>query len=87
MGASTYALISIILPKSTNYLGVCLFALLAYRLSITILQIYGIIPNPHMAKVIPGKWSAQIPDLNGNMPTKPSQEGVVVLLLGVKSNQ
>lgn len=40
-----------------------------------------------MAKVIPGKTSSQIPDLNGNLPTEPSQEGVVVLLLGFKSNQ
>jgi hypothetical protein len=34
-----------------------------------------------------GKVSAQIPDLEGNMPPQPSQEGVVVMMLGIKSNQ
>lgn len=87
MGASAFALVSILLPKSAHYLGACLFALLAYRVGNTILQINGIISNPQMAKVIPGKTSSQIPDLNGNLPTEPSQEGVVVLLLGFKSNQ
>lgn len=87
MGAFVFALITILLPKSAHYLGACVFALLAYRVSKTILQINGIVPNPRMAKVIPGKTSSQIPDLNGNLPTEPSQEGVVVLLLGFKSNQ
>ena len=87
MGASAYALVSILLPKSAHYLGACLFALLAYRVCNTVLQLNGIIPNPAMAKVIPGKSSSQIPDLNGNVPTNASQEGLVVLLLGFKSNQ
>ena len=87
MGASTYALVSILLPKSAPYVAACLFSILAYRVSQTALQVYGIIPNPEMAKVIPGKSTAQIPDINGNMPTDPSKEGVVVLLLGFKSNQ
>uniref|UniRef100_A0A093V242 Uncharacterized protein n=1 Tax=Talaromyces marneffei PM1 TaxID=1077442 RepID=A0A093V242_TALMA len=39
-----------------------------------------------MAKVIPGKSSAQIPDMNGNLHTEPGNEGVVVLFLGFKSN-
>lgn len=87
MGASAYALVSIFLPKSAHYLAACLFALLAYSVGKTTLQIYGIIPNPAMARVIPGKSTTQIPDINGNMPTEPGKEGVVVLLLGFKSNQ
>lgn len=87
IGASAYALVSILLPKSAHYLAACLFALLAYSVCKTALQIYGITPNPAMARVIPGKSTAQIPDINGNMPTEPGQEGVVVLLLGFKSNQ
>lgn len=87
MGASAYALVSILLPRSAHYLAACLFALLVYSVIKTALQIYGIIPNPAMAKVIPGKSTAQIPDINGKTPTQPGQEGVVVLLLGFKSNQ
>jgi hypothetical protein len=87
MGGSAYAVVSILLPKSAHYLGACLFALLAYKVGNTILQINGIISNPKMAKVIPGKSTAQIPDMNGNMPTEAGKEGVVVLLLGFKSNQ
>ncbi|EED13303.1 conserved hypothetical protein [Talaromyces stipitatus ATCC 10500] len=51
------------------------------------MQIYGLIPNPEMAKVIPGRTTAQIPDMNGTMPAEPSKESIVVLLLGFKSNR
>lgn len=53
----------------------------------TLLQSYGILHNPEIDKAVLGKVSAQIPDLEGNMPTQPGQEDVVVLMLGIKSNQ
>ncbi|OKL58719.1 hypothetical protein UA08_06041 [Talaromyces atroroseus] len=87
LGASLQALISILLPKTAIYLSTCLFAILAYYLANTMLQVYGVIPNPEMARVIPGKASVQLPDLHGNMPsTEPTKESVVVMFLSSKSN-
>jgi hypothetical protein len=61
--------------------------ILAFRICKTLLQAYGILHNPEIDEAVLGKVSAQIPDLEGNMPTQPSQEGIVVLMLGIKSNQ
>lgn len=64
-----------------------LFAILAFKFGTALLQVYGVIPNPEMARVVPGKVSAQLPDANGNIPDVPSKESVVVMFLGFKSNQ
>jgi heme A synthase len=88
IGASLQALFFILLPQTAIYISACLFATLAYYFANTMLQVYGVIPNPEMERVIPGKVTAQVPDMNGNMPSSgTSKEGIVVMFLGVKSHQ
>ena len=40
-----------------------------------------------MRNIIPGKTSAQIPNVNGEFDVRSSGKGAVVLLLGVQCNQ
>lgn len=87
LGASAHGAISLLLPRSGAYISGLFLLFLAFRIGRTLLQAYGILHNPEMDKAILGKVSAQIPDINGDMPTEPSQEGVVVMMLGIKSNQ
>lgn len=87
LGGSAHGVISLLLPRSGVYIGGIILLVLALRILRTLLQVFGILHNPEMDKAVLGRVSAQIPDINGNMPTEPSQEGVVVMMLGVKSNQ
>lgn len=87
IGASAHGALSFLLPRSGVYVSSIFLSILIFRIVKTALQSYGILHNPEMDEAVLGKVSAQIPDLDGNMPTQPSQEGVVVLMLGIKSNQ
>lgn len=61
--------------------------ILAYRGVDVLLMTYGLESNPAMDGVIAQKFSAQIPDEDGDFGDRPSRDSVVVLLLGAKSNQ
>lgn len=82
--ASLQGIITWLFPTAFTFIPALL--ILAYRALDVLLIIYGVRPNPVMDGVIPNKFSAQIPDENGDFD-KPSRDSVVVLLLGAKSNQ
>ncbi|CRG91708.1 hypothetical protein PISL3812_08759 [Talaromyces islandicus] len=86
LGASVHGALSLLLPQSGIYISGVVFLVLALRTVKALLQAYGILHNPEIDHAVLGKVSAQIPDPEGNMPTQPSQEGVVVMMLGIKSN-
>jgi len=48
---------------------------------------YGLRPNRYMADIMPGRLSAQAPDERGEFGTRPARETVVLLLLGMRTNQ
>lgn len=87
LGASAHGVLLLILPQSGVYISSIVFLVVALRVCKTLLQAYGVLHNPEIDEAVLGKVSAQIPDLEGNIPTQPSQEDVVVLMLGIKSNQ
>ncbi|KAK5992142.1 putative monooxygenase [Cladobotryum mycophilum] len=60
--------------------------LLSYRGAKTLLVTLGIMRNTQMDDVLMGKHSVQVPDRDGNAPTKPSQENISIIMLGARSN-
>lgn len=46
----------------------------------------GIKSNPAMANVISGKFSAQLPNMDGTFGPKAASQGVTVLLIGTRTN-
>jgi len=68
---------------------ISLFIPIVYLLSKTIsslLMTKGIIANPYMANVLPGKFSAQMPNNDGSYGPLPASKSVTVFLLGARSN-
>jgi hypothetical protein len=61
--------------------------ILGYRALDIFLIMYGFRQNPYMEGVVGQRVTAQIPDENGDFGDKPSSQTVVVLLLGVRTNQ
>ncbi|KAH8692074.1 hypothetical protein BGW36DRAFT_348173 [Talaromyces proteolyticus] len=86
LGASVNVALSLLLPQSSIYIGGLMLSVLGFRVGLALLQTFGILHNPGMDKVVLGKVSPQIPDVYGHLPTEPSQERVVVLLVGFRSN-
>lgn len=61
--------------------------ILGYRVLDMVLIIYGFRQNRYMDGTVGRKTTAQIPDEDGNFGDKPSNATVVVLLLGLRTNQ
>jgi len=40
-----------------------------------------------MDGVVPGKWTAQLPNKEGEVPGEVAERGLVVISLGARSNQ
>lgn len=85
LAASLQGLLTWLFPTAFTFIPAVL--ILAYRGVDVLLMTYGLKANPAMDGVITQKFSAQIPDENGDFGERPSRDSVVVLLLGAKSNQ
>lgn len=85
IGAVLHGVLSYILPTHYALLPAVLTLLL--RTIHTLLQHYGLIENRAAEGVVRGKFSAQIPDREGNAPSQPAEHEVVVLHLATRSNQ
>jgi hypothetical protein len=86
IGAALQSVIFLILPHAL-YMTLPVILVLLFRAASTALQVYGCAPNPNIENVVPGRVSAQIPDMNGQFSGKPSGEDIVVMFLNTKSNQ
>ncbi|KAL4779837.1 hypothetical protein BJX76DRAFT_66670 [Aspergillus varians] len=84
VAASLQGILTWLFPTVLTFIPALL--ILAYRGIDVLLIMYGFRPNPAMEGVIPRKFSAQIPDEDGEFGDKPSRDTVVVFLLGTKSN-
>ncbi|BCS17511.1 monooxygenase fmaE [Aspergillus puulaauensis] len=84
LAASLQGLLTWLFPTAFTFIPAAL--ILAYRGVNVLLMTYGLKANPAMDGVITQKFSAQIPDENGDFGERPSRDSVVVLLLGAKSN-
>ncbi|OJJ56089.1 hypothetical protein ASPSYDRAFT_207819 [Aspergillus sydowii CBS 593.65] len=84
LAASLQGLLTWLFPTALTFIPAVL--VLAYRGLDVLLMTYGLKSNPAMDGIIPQKFSAQIPDQYGDFGDRPSRDGVVVLLLGAKSN-
>lgn len=86
LGALLQGIATLVLPKSWALLPVVL--LLLQRTIHTILACYGLTHNPHMDDVLPGRFTAQIPEKDGGPPpTEPAEQDVAIVLLALRSNQ
>jgi hypothetical protein len=61
-------------------------AILLYKTLDAYAQSIGLKPNPYMKDIIPKKFSVVFPDEEGNFGTQPSNEDVVVFLIGTRIN-
>ncbi|KAM7184107.1 protein of unknown function (DUF4188) domain containing protein [Naviculisporaceae sp. PSN 640] len=85
LGALLHGIATLVLPKSYALLPVVI--LLLKRTIDTILACYGLTHNPHMDHVLPGRFTAQIPEKDGGPPpTEPAEQDVAVVLLGFRAN-
>ncbi|KAL4923546.1 monooxygenase fmaE [Aspergillus undulatus] len=84
LAASLQGLLTWLFPTALTFIPAVL--ILAYRALDVLLTMYGLKSNPAMDGVITRKFSAQLPDQNGEFGERSSRDSVAVLLLGAKSN-
>ena len=60
--------------------------LLGIRILETVAVTLGIRKNPYLQDALMKKTTAQVPDMDGEFPSDPAGEKIVILLLGAKSN-
>ena len=84
-GAALQCLVFLTLPTYVAILPT-LF-LVSTRIVTFILIRCNFIPDPSFDKVKLGRLTAQIPHGDGTAPEKPAEKGIVVLVLGARSNQ
>ncbi|KAK5117993.1 hypothetical protein LTR62_004037 [Meristemomyces frigidus] len=84
LGAVVQAVLSLTLSPRLAFLPA--FLLLSYRALTAYATSIGWLHNPLMDGVIRKKFSAQIPDEVGDFGTKPSNQDIVVLLIGTRCN-
>lgn len=85
MGACLQASLLIILPSRVAIAPAVL--LLSGRALVSLMTLLGALPDSSMKDVRVGRYSAQIPRLNGSFSEKASDQDVVVMILGAQSNQ
>lgn len=78
-------LASLLLPA--RYALLPALYLLLHRTVRAVMMASGVIPNTQMDGVVMGKYTAQIPDKDGTLPTRPSEQGIAVIMLAARSNQ
>ncbi|OJJ48537.1 hypothetical protein ASPZODRAFT_14668 [Penicilliopsis zonata CBS 506.65] len=84
LGAGLQGLLALILPA--RYALLPAVTILALRSIDTLLQTCGITKDRAAEGVIRGKFSAQIPDREGNIPLEPAEQEIVLLHLATRSN-
>ena len=84
IGAIFQAIIVLILPRL--YALTPTFLLILYKIGDTALITYGYKRNYYLDNVLPGRVSAQVPNLDGEFSGKAADEKIVCLHLGVKVN-
>lgn len=85
VGASIQALAVYLFSSGQYVLLISTLALVAMAVK-TFMQTYGILPNPYLQDVIPGRTTALLPDENTGEVTEASSRKIAVLHLGAKSN-
>ncbi|EGS22373.1 uncharacterized protein CTHT_0018990 [Thermochaetoides thermophila DSM 1495] len=60
--------------------------LLLFRATCAVLATVRLLPNHQMDGVVPGKWTAQLPNKEGEVPGEVAERGLVVISLGARSN-
>jgi len=83
LGGALQLLLALIIPPIYALLPV--LAILAFRLTRTLLVTYHIIPNPYLEDSILGRFAAAIPSLDGTISVPPTEK-VVCFHLGAKLN-
>lgn len=86
-GLLTYSLLSLHLRTLSLLSLLPPIGILTYRSLDVLLILKGWKKNRYMEDIIPGRVSAQVPDEKGEFGTEPSRETVVVLFLGLRTNQ
>lgn len=84
-GACIQSALLFIIPKNVVTLITALGLL--SRIIPAILKGYGFLHNPLTDRVRLGRHTVRIPDDDGSIPAKPSEKGVVLFILGVRSHQ
>jgi hypothetical protein len=85
MGATLQSTLLLLLPSRFALIPPFLF--LAYRFLDTVLMATSWKENVYLEGVIQGKFTAQIPDVQGRLSNEPSSEGICVFLIGARVNQ
>lgn len=85
LGACLQTLLLAILPAFLATTPALL--LLLSRVLVNISTCWGLLPDSSMKGVRLGRFSNQIPQLDGSLSPTPSDQEVVVLILGARSNQ
>ncbi|KAK4445364.1 hypothetical protein QBC34DRAFT_413389 [Podospora aff. communis PSN243] len=83
LGAVLQGLASLVSPR---YALLPAAAFIAQRMLRTMFMYLGIVRNPAMDEVLPGKFAVQIPGRDGSPPTKPAEEDITVIILASRSN-
>lgn len=85
LGSVLQGVASLLLPR--RYALAPAVGLLTFRLLRTSLMCLGLVPNPHMDEVFPGKFTGLIPGRDGSPPKQGSDQEVAVIILASRSNQ
>lgn len=84
-GAFIQFLLVLFLPKTIAILPTAL--ILFQRVIIDVLRYQGLLRNPNADGVLYGGQTVRIPNDDGSISAKPSDKGVVILVLGFSSSQ
>lgn len=85
LGSVLQGVTSLLLPR--RYALAPAVGLLTFRLLRTGLMCLGLVSNPHMDEVFPGKFTGLIPGRDGSPPKQGSDQEVAVIILASRSNQ
>jgi hypothetical protein len=84
-GAFLQALIFLLYPSRLVALPAILS--IVYSVSQNLLLRFGIIRDPSFDQVSLGKFTAQLVENNGSLPSSSGDKGLVVFIFGARSNQ
>jgi hypothetical protein len=85
LGATLHIIVCLVVPNRLAIYAPVL--LLLFRFVDTMLMAFGVTRNRDMDQSILKKFSAQIPDEDGNFSDDVSDQSVTVILLGARNNQ
>ncbi|KAK5661870.1 hypothetical protein OQA88_9978 [Cercophora sp. LCS_1] len=84
LGSLVQGLVSLFLPS--QYALVPVVCYLSQRILRTAFMYFGLIRGEHMAEVLPGRFTAQIPGRDGSPPQQPGDQEITIIILATRSN-